>query len=506
MSKFSRRDFLKVASLTSGAVALAGMKPGSLRRQISGSPNVLILVMDAMSARNLSLYGYPRETTPNLQKFAEHANVYHAHHSGGNFTSPGTGSLLTGTYPWTHRAFSLAGLVRRDLVSHNLFAAFGSEYHRLAFTQNLYANYFLIQFGDDLDTYLPPSSFSAIEQVTGESFTRDLLSGYRSFDNFLFQDGAPPGSLVFGLADRLLLRHREAQNKNEDYPDGLPRAGENALFFRLDEVFDGVKSIVDELQAHQPYLAYIHLWAPHAPYRPIAEFGQKFRDDFQPIQKPESRFGEHIPASKLIGNRQVYDEFIANVDAEFGRLMGALEKDGALENTYVVLTADHGESFERGVEEHVTRVLYEPLMHIPLLISAPGQSTRREIHTPTNAIDLLPTLLNATGHQVPEWCEGMLLPDLSGVEDDQRSLFTIEAKENPAFAPLQKATVSMVKGNTKMIYYTGYESEDSFEVYDLENDHEELEDLYPAQPSFIKTMRDELLEKLETVNAPYRKD
>jgi arylsulfatase A-like enzyme len=506
MSQFSRRDFLKLAGLTSGAVAFSQLKPNLLRRHVTRSPNVIILVFDATSARNLSLYGYQRETTPNIQRFADRANVYHAHHAAGNFTSPGTASLLTGTYPWTHRAFSLGGLVRRDLTSHNIFSAFGSDYHRLAFTQNLYAHYFLVQFAEDLDILLPPSSFSAIEQLTGEAFARDQLSSYRSFDNFLFQDGAPPGSLVFGLADRLLLRHREAQSKEDEYPNGLPRAGENALFYRLDDVFDGVQSIVEELQAHQPYVAYIHLWAPHYPYKPSKAFEQKFQDGFQPVHKLESRFSEHIPASTLLSYRQAYDQFIANVDAEFGRLMNTLEKNGVLDNSYVVLTADHGESFERGVQYHITRVLYEPLTHIPLLISSPGQSKRQDIDTPTSAVDVVPSLLNETGHPVPDWIEGKLLPGFGGVEDEQRGLFTVEAKENPAFAPLNKATVSMVKGPYKMVYYTGYEPQDSFECYDLEKDHEELTDLSSVQPAFMKTMQDELLEKLNTVNAPYRKD
>jgi hypothetical protein len=56
-----------------------------------------------------------------------------------------------------------------------------------------------------------------------------------------------------------------------------------------------------------------------------------------------------------------------------------------------------------------------------------------------------------------------------------------------------------------MIYYTGYEGQDSFELYDLENDYEELKDLYPDQPSFSKIMQDELMEKLDTMNARYRK-
>ncbi len=484
---------------------MSQLAPRFLRQQDNSKPNVVIFVFDAMSARDLSLYGFKRATTPNLEKFAERANVYHSHHAGGNFTTPGTASLLTGTYPWTHRAFDIAGLIERDHVKHNIFTAFGSGYHRLAFSQNLLANYFFGQCAYDLETILPASSFSVIEQVTGEAFTKDLASGYRAFDNFLFQDGTPPASLVFGLADRILLRTRAARNPDKDYPRGLPRAGDHPVYFRLDDVFNGLNTTLKELNTSAPYLAYLHLWAPHAPYKPSKEFDAKFLDNFRSIRKPDHRLGEHTQYYRLNNRRQNYDEFIGNVDAEFGRLIGSLENEGLLENTYVVVTSDHGESFERGVEGHVTKLLYEPLTHIPLLTSAPGQTSRQDIFAPTNNVDLLPSLLHATGHTIPDWTEGTLLPGLGGIEDSQRSMFTIEAKGNPAYAPLTKTTVAMVKGNQKIIYYTGYEAEDSFEVYDLGADYEELQDLYPAAPSFVKALKDELLEKVDAVNAPYRK-
>jgi hypothetical protein len=91
------------------------------------------------------------------------------------------------------------------------------------------------------------------------------------------------------------------------------------------------------------------------------------------------------------------------------------------------------------------------------------------------------------------------------VEDPERTTFTVEAKQNPAVAPLQMATIAMKKGNRKMIYYKGYEAEDSFELYDLDADLEELEDLYPAQPSFAKSMREELLDSLADADRPYTK-
>jgi arylsulfatase A-like enzyme len=503
MSKFSRRDFLKIAGMASGALAASQVAPRFLTGNPGGQPNMIILVLDAMSARNLSLYGYKRKTTPNFERFAERATTYHAHVSGGNFTSPGTASLLTGTYPWTHRAFNISGLIKRENVLNNIFTALGSEYHRLAYSQNLLPNYFFGQFEQDIDTILKSGSFSLIDQTYGSHFPTELAAGTRALDSFLFQDGEIPASLVFGLANRLVLRSREARTTDEDYPRGLPRAGDHPIFFRLRDVFDGVMSTLDGVLS--PYLAYLHLWAPHEPYKPTKEFDNKFLDNFRPEPKPDHRLGDHAPNAKLNGRRQNYDEYIANVDAEFGRLLDHLASTGALDQSYLIVTSDHGQIFERGVEGHVTKLLYEPLTHIPLIISAPGQITRQDIYSPTSAVDILPTLLHFAGRDKPVWTEGELLPGFGGVEDPQRSLFTLEAKTNTAFAPLTKATIAMRKGNYKMIYYTGFEAQDAFELYDILGDSGELQDLYPAQPRVASAMREELLDKLSEVNAAYKR-
>ena len=87
----------------------------------------------------------------------------------------------------------------------------------------------------------------------------------------------------------------------------------------------------------------------------------------------------------------------------------------------------------------------------------------------------------------------------------ERSHFIVEAKSTPAFQPFKRATIAMQKGNYKLIYYTGYEPEDTFELYDLDADIEELDDLYPPQPAIGKRMKEELLDSLLDANKPYMK-
>ena len=206
------------------------------------------------------------------------------------------------------------------------------------------------------------------------------------------------------------------------------------------------------------------------------------------------------------GHRRRYDEYIAYADSQLGRLFDALEQDGLFENSIVVVTGDHGELFERGEQGHATPLLYDPVVHVPLLISSPGQNKRNDIYEPTNSVDVLPTLLHLANQPVPGWCEGNLLPGLGGEYDPQRSTFSMDAKLNPAFAPFKIATIAMRKGAYKLIHYLGYggEYEDAYELYNLENDLEEMNDLYTSETAIALQMKAELLEALNIANSRFK--
>lgn len=505
MNRFNRRDFLKLAGATSAAVALQNVAPGLLAQEgDEDSPSVIVIVFDTMSARNLSLYGYPRETTPNLERFVERATVYHSHYSAGNYTVPGTASLLTGMYPWTHRALHPSGLIKREYDTRNFFRLFGSTYQRVAFSQNFWANSFLNQFAEDLDEQLPPASFSAVSLLAGERFEKDRIAASLAFDNSLLSVQDPPASLLFGAAERLLFARRLDQAQGRDYPRGLPGLVDYPLYFRLETVFDGVISKIQKLEA--PFLAYFHFWSPHEPYRPRLKFTNYFRDEFQVAPKAPHPLGDQTPRDSLDRLRQRYDQYIANVDDEFGRLLDSLQQAGILDRSYVILTSDHGQMIERGVHGHVTPLLYEPVINIPLLISAPGQAARNDIHSPSVNIDILPTLLHIAGREIPDWCVGRVLPGFEDRPDNQRSLFAVEAKTNSAFAPLKKATVAMHKGSFKLIAYSGYRGFDGvYELYNIENDPEELTELSSANPAEFAPMKEELLDSLADADRPFER-
>jgi len=498
----SRREFLKFASLTGEALlaTVVNNKTKLLPNMQAGFPNIVIIVFDALSASNMSLYGYPRDTTPNFERFSQHATVYHAHYAGGSFTTPGTASLLTGTYPWTHRAINLFGLIERDLTRHNIFNAIGNQYQRFAFSQNILPNFFLGQFPKDLEGVLNPASFSIDTYLYGSYFRNDRINSYRAQDFLALEEPTVfSRSLLFGPFVNYLMEQKRAAVNKDMYPLGIPQVKNGAFLFTLTDVMNGIGDTLKK--ASEPFMHYYHIMAPHEPYRPDIHFYQRYEEDgFVSIKKPRVRLDAGYKQVRLDASRNIYDAFIANTDHALGTLLNTMEQNKVFENSYVIITSDHGEMFERGVEGHLNSHLYEPGIRIPLLISAPGQTSRKDIYTPTNSVDILPTLTSSIHGVVPDWTEGKVLPSLGGTEDMERSVFTVEAKSNSAFQPLKKATFAMRKGSYKLIHYTGYSIDDFFELYDIENDPEELNDLYPSGMSVSKSMREELLDTILTQN------
>jgi arylsulfatase A-like enzyme len=468
------------------------------------TPNVLIFLFDTLSAAHLSLHGYGRETSPNLARFADKATVYHAHYSAGNFTPPGTASLLTGTYPWTHRALHHAGIVTKQFEDRNMFGLLKDTHSCLAYPLNTWVNLMLYQFRHDIDHYLSPQEFCLLDATArGPMFSQDLDPAFRSFEDLLFRQISFPGSLFASFAHKLKLMAHESvglADLAELYPRGVPNLDLYKLYFLVEDLVDGIAAQLSNLQ--QPSLAYFHLFPPHEPYCPRREFVGSFDDGWTPVTKKPHVLSPGHSQEELNQWRIEYDEYVAHVDAEFGRLYDFMERTGLMDNSYVVFTSDHGQLFERGVHGHDTRLLYEPVIRVPLLISRPGQERREDISEPTSCVDLLPTLLDAMGQEIPSWCEGKVLPMRSDEQStSERSVFSVEAKSNPVNRPLTTATIALIRGQYKLIHTSGYEGYDTnFELYDLANDPEELEDISSTKRSTAADLQQELEEKLQRVN------
>lgn len=505
--KINRRDFLKIAGLLPLLAADPFMRWIEANPKQTGQKNVLIVVFDAFSAYNISLYGYQRETTPNIARLSERAIRYHNHYAGGNFTTPGTASLLTGVLPWTHRAFQPAGTVTDEFKSRNLFSAFKNHYP-IAYSHNGWVNILLNQFMSRSDELIPRDK---------------LLLGSDELLHILFRNDDDIASVSWlrntnvkeeGYAYSFFLSHLYQvfqENKVKDlkqyFPLGLPTAGSAGSdnIYLLENAVDYAAERLTAIP--QPFVGYFHFLPPHDPYRPPVDFYKHFHNDsFKPTEKPTDLFAKRTPKDMLTKRRE-YDEFILYVDREFGRLYDKLESAGLLENTWLVLTSDHGEMHERGISGHSTEVLYEPVIRIPLMIFEPGRETGIDIHINTSAVDIIPTLAHLTGQPSPDWVEGTILPPFSSEIFPTRNIFTVRANKNGQYDPLTQASVMMVKDNYKLHYYFGYPStaeKGLIKLYDVRSDPEELIDLSSSNKNIANNLMDEMMTKLDEVNKPYQ--
>lgn len=513
MPTISRRDVLKLMAASAAGLGLTRFGSRLDRASAAtGKPNVLILLFDAMSTQNLSLYGYPRPTTPNLERFAQRATVYHSHYSGSNFTTPGTASMLTGLYPWHHRAMSDRSLVRRGLARQSLYRYVGRDVTRVGFAQNLWADLFLRQFGEDLSEHIPSNSFSDMQRATqvSQNLPNDSNMAYYAVDEFLASSHnvfsyAAPGSALWGYLD--MSRGQAATPPpSQEYPYAMPSNGYS--LYRHPKLFDGLGSTFERIEKQSaPWFGYFHVFSPHPPYAPRKEFVGSLPEIALPFKKPHPLASYHAGWAEIQEKRNRYDEFIADVDFEFGKLLDRLESDGILDSTYVIITSDHGELFERGEFGHGSPLLYDAVIHIPLLVSAPGQRARADVYSPTSNTDILPTLAHLFGNAGPQETDGKVLARLGGEEDAGRGVLSMVARSSSSFQPIRSASIALMKEDWKLLHYFGYENyPDSFEFYNLADDPQEKRDLVSKNPSALAQMKQELLDALEDANRPYRRE
>jgi arylsulfatase A-like enzyme len=506
MKSLSRRDFLKLVTAGAASTLIGRRLPAWAEGQKRTS--IILVLFDALSAKHMSLYGYVRETTPQMSRWAERATVFHNHYAAGNFTTSGTASMLTGMFPWKHRAFNQGGLIRADLRQNNFYTLLGEGYERLAFSQNPWPDRLLSQFYQEVDRFLPITSYSLRgNKLVSDKIGQDRYLASLAFEEFLFTLNADVmGSSVLGYLYKSFALDSILSTRDQvGYPRGAPEI-EGYTTYRNEDVYRGVfREIMSLEAAGGPYFAYFHLFSPHFPYKPGKKYWKLFQDGFEPPSKPAHPLSPQLAADDVLSKRTLYDQQVAHVDAEFGALMDRLEAKGILENSYVIATSDHGEMFERGFYGHGGVFLYEPVIKIPLLVFAPEQTHRQDIQIPTSNVDILPTVLSLAGREIPPELDGRPLPGLGGDELEQRPLFSIYAAQNSVFLPLQKAAIAMRKGAYKLIAYFGYPSLDNvYELYHLEDDPEELRNLVDDEPLVFSALKEELLDHLADANRPYQ--
>jgi len=164
----------------------------------------------------------------------------------------------------------------------------------------------------------------------------------------------------------------------------------------------------------RPFFLYVHTVDPHVPYGPPAGFKEQFakqsNDDLTLKRPPGPEIWKDLESEqqeRILGHLvDLYDGEIAYNDSTFGSLMEMLREHSLYEDTLIVLLSDHGEEFQDHGNWQHGRNLFVENLHVPLVIRFPGMGHGARVGQRVQHVDLMPTLLDYLGLDVPEFVEG----------------------------------------------------------------------------------------------------
>lgn len=406
-------------------------------------PNFILVTFDALSADDMSLYGYRLPTTPNIEAFARKSTVFKHYFSGSTFTTPSVATMMTGKYPSETLIYQLQGQLRSSETSSslpNLMRAAG--YVTSAFMSNPYAYYFTKGLKNEFD-FLPEPLF----QERGLQRLWDATTPLHQDTRY--------GSRIDEYWDMQL-----AWNSLVRMPT------DQIMRFRSAETFAHARQTLSALP--DGLFLWVHVMSPHDPYIPDEQDRGRFIPDNERqafVDESGSKWRPHYPPdqqSQVDRRRLAYDEFIATADRDFGAFVSELESSGKLQNTTVIVSADHGESFEGGVYQHRVASLTRPVIHVPMIIRTPGQQDGYTTNYAADQTALAPTILDLAGQPKPDWMRGpSLVPWLSrnaGGEGEGLA-FTQYMEKNSVFRPLRHGTVGVIDGKSLYQYVLDIETQ-----------------------------------------------
>lgn len=443
------------------------------------TPNVLLVVWDTVRADHLSLYGYARETTPQLDAWAAEARVFENAMSSASSTVPTHASLFTGLLPSEHGAHAAHQWLddRFDTLAERFQA---SGYRTYLWASNPHigaAKNFAQGFEREEHPWDPPRRAEAQRIVAAKSSRGDDHS-------------------------RAAAR---AQRADATWP--LASAGDLAA--------DGLLGFLEEIEDDEPWFAFLNYMEAHRPYLPTEESRRALMDDTQldrsyAIEATWPRIWAHVfgvqrfPDDDVTVMRAMYDASLRDLDRLFAELRGRLAARGALEDTIVVLTADHGELLgEHGLLDHQYS-LYQPLVRVPLVVWAPGRIDAGRSDAPVMTLDVHATLLEMAGIETAER-ESLLAPHSDRVRlAEYPAIFAkpfqsvAGRNREAATEPFRRRLRALSSGEFKLI-----EGEDgAHELYDLSQDPDEQNDLSEAAPATRERLRDALYERVRELAPP----
>ena len=384
--------------------------------------NVILIVVDALRASSLPCYGYAPATAPSLCRFADETVRFEQAYANSSWTLPSVMSLYTSLYPSSHNVH----MSLTDILDESI------ETMPQLFSRHWYATYFVASTQLNLSrTQGFGRGFSSV-RYTDPTLTRDALSAWLDTIDAVGrsnQNGSPAFAYLHTNAVRdyseLLASPPEIFPLHPEYrtPDipgihAFTQATRQHAIRQLSEKLDDA-TLADE--------TYYHYKTIHDGLV-LAAGGREAETAFRHLTPPVQRrmifrsavedFARTYPLEYESLVRVLYDESVRRTDAAIAQVLKRLSDNHLLNNSIVVITADHGELLgEHGLFGHATD-MFEPEIRVPLVMSVPGYNCR-VIDTPAQLLDIFPTVSDLTGVHTRSYMAGVsLFPYISKQASD----------------------------------------------------------------------------------------
>lgn len=439
-------------------------RPASAVAPALAHPNILLITLDAVAAADAQACDPDSALMPQLARFARQATCFTRFYTASNFTTSTTSTIESGLLPWTHQANQPFATMAKAERGHSLAAQLQAQGWRThSITDNLLAS---------------PRQRGSFEGYDSAWLSETGLVGnsYREAAARL-PDTALPQLVALSLA---WLNVGDHWLNDQDSP------------YRSETVYADLERLLRQEQVSgAPQFIWAHTLPPHAPYLPPASTRYRLLARGE-LDSLKSLLPDNIeyPAGQqaLVDKHRLrYRESLLAADAALGAQLDRLEASGWLSKAIVVISTDHGESFEKGYLGHAGARLHDAVMHGPLLIRLPGQREGRVVDAPVSQVDLAPTLLELAGAPALPAAEGRSLrPWLIGETLPTVPVFAMAMEHQSRFKPLRSGHFVVIDGDDKLIWQT---DSGRTELYDLARDPAEQQDRAAKEPQTVARLR-----------------
>ncbi|MDE0768663.1 MAG: arylsulfatase [Opitutaceae bacterium] len=417
-------------------------------------PNIVLIMTDDQGYGDLSIMGNPVLETPHIDSLAREGASMDAFYVS-PVCSPTRASLMTGRYAYRTR----------------LVDTFKGR------------------------SMMDPEEFTIAEALSDSGYKTGIFGKWHLGDNY------PLRATDQGFQESLI--HLGGGLGQPSEPRENNRRYTNAILFRnnqqvqtqgycTDVYFDGAIEFIDQsLQAKKPFFSYIATNAPHSPYHDVPEaLYRKYKNkDLSPVLLGNDKDADTVA--------RVY-AMVENIDQNVGKLLAHLDKREAARNTIVIFMVDNGPNTRRYIgpsrgkknEVHDGGIRSPFFMRWPAQLKAGAHNDQIAAH-----IDVMPTLLEAAQVTLPPnhpFDGRSILPLLKGESPEwpDRSLI-LQIHRGDAPTPLHHIAVR--EQRWKLAHPTGFSndimpSDIPFELYDMEADPGETDNLYEQRPEISKRL------------------